>query len=194
MTGQSEAPEGGQGRRVTAASKFLAYVLRHDPAAIGVTLDPGGWVAAGDLLAAAARHGRPLSAALLRQVLDAPGKQRFEVRDGLVRAVQGHSVPVDLGLAPVAPPAALYHGTVGRFLPAILADGLQPGSRVHVHLSDDAGTAAAVAARRGRPVILRVDAAAMHQARHDFYRAANGVWLTASVPPAFIAQPAADGW
>ena len=172
-----------------AASKFLAYVLRHHPAAIGVTLDPGGWVTISELLAAAARHGRPVSPELLQQVLAAPGKQRFEVRDGLMRAAQGHSVPVDLGLAPVAPPAMLYHGTVGRFLPAILADGLKPGTRTHVHLSADAGTAAAVAARRGRPVILRIDAAAMHQARHDFYRAANGVWLTASVPPAFIAQP-----
>jgi putative RNA 2'-phosphotransferase len=178
---------------ITAASKFIAYVLRHHPAAIGVTLDLGGWVTISELLAATARHGRPVSPELLQQILVAPGKQRFEVRDGLMRAAQGHSVPVDLGLAPVTPPAMLYHGTVSRFLPGILADGLKPGTRTHVHLSADADTAATVAARRGRPVILHIDAAAMHQARHDFYRAANGVWLTASVPPAFIAQPRVAG-
>jgi putative RNA 2'-phosphotransferase len=150
------------------------------------------WVPASELLAAA-RHGRPLSPELLRRVLDAPGKQRFELRDGLIRAAQGHSVPVDLGLPRVTPPALLYHGTVARFLPAILTDGLKPGSRTHVHLSADAGTAAEVAARRGRPVIVRVDAAAMHRASHDFYRAANGVWLTASVPPAFIVAPGTAG-
>jgi len=171
---------------VTAASKFLAYVLRHDPAAVGLRLGEGGWVAIGALVEAAARHGRPLSPALVRRVADAPGKKRFEVRDGLIRAAQGHSVPVDLGLAPAEPPPALYHGTVARFLPGIRAQGLRPGARVHVHLSADEETAAVVGARRGRPVVLRVDAAGMRAAGHEFFRAANGVWLTASVPPAFL--------
>jgi putative RNA 2'-phosphotransferase len=80
----------------------------------------------------------------------------------------------------------LYHGTVARFLPAIRAEGLKPGNRVHVHLSADEATAAMVGARRGHPVILAIDAARMHAAGHEFFRAANGVWLTASVPPAFI--------
>jgi putative RNA 2'-phosphotransferase len=174
---------------LTAASRFLAYVLRHDPAAIGLALDDGGWVATDALLAAAARHGRDLSAAALRQVIDSPGKRRFEARDGLIRAAQGHSVPVSLGLEPLEPPRLLYHGTVARFLPAILAGGLQPGRRVHVHLSADPGTAATVGARRGQPVVLRVDAAGMHAGGHEFFRAANGVWLTAGVPPGFISAP-----
>jgi putative RNA 2'-phosphotransferase len=126
---------------------------------------------------------------MLRHVIDAPGKKRFEVRGGLIRAAQGHSVPVDLGLDPIAPPGALYHGTVARFLPAIRAAGLKPGRRVHVHLSADEATAATVGARRGHPVILVIDAARMHAAGHQFFRAANGVWLTASVPPAFIGSP-----
>jgi putative RNA 2'-phosphotransferase len=174
---------------LTAASKFLAYVLRHNPAAIGLALDDAGWVTADALLAAAARHGRPLSAVALRQVIDAPGKRRFEARDGLIRAAQGHSVPVSLGLEPLAPPAVLYHGTVARFLPGILAEGLRPGQRVHVHLSADPGTAATVGARRGKPVILRIDAAGMHADGHEFFRAASGVWLTDRVPPDFISTP-----
>jgi putative RNA 2'-phosphotransferase len=175
---------------LTAASKFLACVLRHNPAAIGLALDDGGWVATDALLAAAARNGRALSAAALRQVIDSPGKRRFEARDGLIRAAQGHSVPVSLGLEPLAPPGVLFHGTVARFLPGILAEGLRPGQRVHVHLSADPGTAATVGARRGRPVVLRIDAAGMHAAGHEFFRAANGVWLTARVPPGYIStQP-----
>lgn len=183
MTGPLSAAE------LTAASKFLAYVLRHDPAAIGLALDDGGWVAADALLAAAARHGRALSAEALRQVIDSPGKRRFEARDGLIRAAQGHSVPVSLGLEPLAPPGVLYHGTVARFLSGILAGGLRPGRRVHVHLSADPGTAATVGARRGQPVVLLIDAAGMHAAGHEFFRAANGVWLTARVPPGFISAP-----
>ena len=184
--------EPAPGAAVTAASKFLAYVLRHDPAAIGLTLDSGGWVAVDELMAAAGRHGRPLSAELLRRVVHAPGKRRFEIRDGRIRAAQGHSVPVDLGLTAVPPPAVLFHGTVARFLPGIMADGLRPGERIHVHLSADPATAAAVGARRGRPVVLRVDATGMHAAGHEFFRAANGVWLTARVPPGYITRPAAD--
>ncbi len=177
-----------QAAELTAASKFLAYVLRHDPAAIGISLDGAGWVQVDDLIAAAGRHGRPLPAQTLRQVIQAPGKRRFEIRDGRIRAAQGHSVPVDLGLASAVPPAVLFHGTVARSLPGILAEGLQPGRRTHVHLSADRATATAVGARRGRPVVLRVDSAGMRAAGHEFLCAANGVWLTARVPPAFIAR------
>lgn len=191
MTAPGDEAAGSEtaGDEVTAASKFLAYVLRHNPAAVGLELGAGGWVAVSELSAAAARHGRPLPADLVQRVADAPGKRRFEVRGELIRAAQGHSVPVDLDLAPARPPAVLYHGTVARFLPAIREQGLVPGRRVHVHLSADEGTAAAVGARRGRPVVLRVDAAGMAAAGHEFFRAANGVWLTAAVPPAFLAFP-----
>jgi putative RNA 2'-phosphotransferase len=171
---------------VTRASKFLAYVLRHDPGAIGLSLGEGGWVRVGDLAAAARRHGRRLDAAMIDRVQSAPGKKRFETRDGLIRAAQGHSVPVDLGLAPCQPPPVLYHGTVARFLDGIFAGGLRPGARTHVHLSADPETAATVGARRGGPVVLRIDSAALRAGGHEFFQAANGVWLTAHVPPAFI--------
>jgi len=171
---------------VTSASKFLSYVLRHDPAAIGLALQEGGWVRIDELLAGAARHGRGLNAAMIDRVLDMPGKQRFETRDGLIRAAQGHSVRVDLGLEPRQPPPVLYHGTVARFLDSIFADGLRPGARTHVHLSASPETAATVGARRGRPVVLLVDSGAMSADGHEFFRAANGVWLTEHVPHAFI--------
>jgi putative RNA 2'-phosphotransferase len=176
---------------LTSASKFLAYVLRHDPAAIGLSLGEGGWVRIDALLAGAARHGRRLDAAMIDRVLNAPGKQRFETRDGLIRAAQGHSVPVDLGLEPRQPPTVLYHGTVARFLDSIFADGLRPGARTHVHLSASTETAVTVGARRGRPVVLLIDSAAMSADSYEFFQAANGVWLTRHVPPAFISF--ADG-
>jgi putative RNA 2'-phosphotransferase len=171
---------------LTQASKFLAYVLRHDPAAIGLALQEGGWVSIDALLAGAARHGRNLDTAMIDRVLNAPGKRRFETRDGLIRAAQGHSVPVDLGLKPRQPPTVLYHGTVARFLDSIFADGLRPGARTHVHLSASPETAATVGARRGRPVVLLVDSAALSANGHEFFQASNGVWLTGHVPPAFI--------
>src|SRR6266508_4245079 len=56
----------------------------------------------------------------------------------------------------------------------------------HVH---EPGAATQVGARREAPVILTVDAAAMHAAGHAFYQAANGVWLTDHVPPGYL-----SGW
>ena len=174
---------------VTRASKLMAYVLRHDPGSIGLTLGDGGWVPVAELVTAAGRHGRRLDGAMIDRVLAAPGKKRYETRDGLIRAAQGHSVAVDLGLEPQQPPPVLFHGTVARFLDSIFAEGLRPGSRTHVHLSADQETATAVGARRGRPVVLVVDSAAMSAGGHEFFQAANGVWLTLHVPPAFLGFP-----
>jgi putative RNA 2'-phosphotransferase len=166
-----------------ALSKFLAYVLRHDPAAAGIELDDAGWVPVDELLAGLAGAGRPIDRARLDAVVAGNDKRRYQLVDGRIRAAQGHSRPVDLGLTPARPPDVLYHGTVERFLPSITAEGLRPGRRTHVHLSADIITARAVGARRGRPVVLRVDAAGMHSAGMAFYLASNGVWLTARVPP-----------
>jgi putative RNA 2'-phosphotransferase len=169
-------------------SKRLSFVLRHRPDSLGLVLDDAGWVAVDDLLAALAAHGLRLTRPELDHVVTTNDKRRFEVdRSGtLIRASQGHSVPVALGHAAVAPPAELFHRTVQRFLEAILREGLRPGNRHAVHLSPDAGTARAVGARRGRPVVLLVDAAAMAADGWTFTRSANGVWLVEAVPPAYL--------
>lgn len=60
--------------------------------------------------------------------------------------------------------------------------------RQDVHLSADVETATRVGARHGRPVVLRVDAAGLAAAGHLFRRSANGVWLTDTVPPAFLSR------
>ncbi len=172
-------------------SKFLSLVLRHKPETVGIALDAQGWVAVDTLLAAFARHAHPLDRATLERVVADNDKKRFVLsEDGRrIRAAQGHSVTVDLALEPRVPPATLYHGTVDRFLTSIRAQGLRPGKRHHVHLSADEASAAAVGARRGKPVILTVAAGALRGTGHVFYLSANGVWLTDSVPPHFITFP-----
>jgi putative RNA 2'-phosphotransferase len=106
-----------------------------------------------------------------------------------IRASQGHSISVDLGLEPVEPPAVLYHGTADRFIPSIRAKGLLAGRSDHVHLSAEEATAVKVGQRHGRPVVLRVRAAEMHQAGHLFYLSANRVWLVGHVPAGFLLFP-----
>ncbi|GGS46005.1 putative RNA 2'-phosphotransferase [Planobispora rosea] len=176
-------------RRLVKISKYLARHLRHQPERIGIELDERGWVEIDVLLSAAAAHGFPISRDELEQVVAANDKRRYAVEDGMIRASQGHSVAVDLDLPVTEPPAFLYHGTVAGNLAAIRAEGLRPMSRHHVHLSPDRETAARVGARRGRPVVLAVDAGAMRAAGHVFRLSANGVWLADHVPPSFIRFP-----
>jgi putative RNA 2'-phosphotransferase len=174
---------------LTRVSRFLSYVLRHRPDAVGLSLDPGGWVSVDTLLAALAAHGRPITRDTLDALVAGTDKVRLERVGDRIRAAQGHTVPVELELPPVTPPDVLYHGTVARFLPDILAAGLHPRGRHHVHLSADAETAAGVGARRGSPIVLVIDAAGMNHNGQIFHRAANGVWLTADVPPQWIHPP-----
>ncbi|MGK3207432.1 RNA 2'-phosphotransferase [Amycolatopsis sp. MEPSY49] len=164
-------------------SKRLARHLRHDPAAIGLTLSPDGWAPVEQLL-----HALKITREQLDEVVETNNKRRFAFDETgtRIRASQGHSVEVDLGLADAVPPDVLYHGTVAKFLDAILREGLRPMNRHAVHLSATLDTARIVGARRGKPVILRVDAAGLAAAGHAFQVSANGVWLTAAVPPEYL--------
>ncbi|MFB7300139.1 MULTISPECIES: RNA 2'-phosphotransferase [Streptomyces] len=173
-------------RRTVKVSKYLSKHLRHQPERIGITLDENGWVGVETLLSAAALHGFTISRAELDHVVTVNDKRRFTVDGDRIRANQGHTVAVDLDLPPAEPPAYLYHGTVARVMDAIRAEGLRPMTRHHVHLSPDRETATRVGARRGRPLVLTVDAGAMHRAGHVFRVSANGVWLADAVPPEFL--------
>ncbi len=178
--------------RATRISKLLSLALRHEPAALGITLDGAGWTDVSAVLDGLAARGERVTDEELEEIVAESDKQRFALSaDGeRIRANQGHSVEVDLGLAASEPPQVLFHGTVDRFLEPIRRDGLVRGARTHVHLSADAETAAIVARRRaGRRVILRVRARAVHDAGHAFFMSENGVWLTERVPPAFLEIP-----
>jgi putative RNA 2'-phosphotransferase len=178
-------------KQLIEISKFLSFVLRHEPQAIGITLDAEGWVAVDELLAATARHGQMITPQQIEEVAATNDKQRFSFSlDGrLIRANQGHSIEVDLKLAPIEPPELLYHGTVERFLDSIREKGLVRGKRHHVHMSADRETAARVGQRRGRPVVLMIESGRMQRDGHRFFRSENGVWLTETVPVNFIQFP-----
>ncbi|MER6813953.1 RNA 2'-phosphotransferase [Spirillospora sp. NPDC000708] len=173
-------------RRTVKISKYLAKHLRHRPERIGLTLDAGGWTSVPDLLDAAARHGFPFTRAELEHVVAVNDKRRYALDGDRIRAVQGHSIDVDLGLPAVPPPELLYHGTTEAAAPAIRREGLRRMDRHAVHLSPDTETARRVGARRGRPVVLVVDAGRMAADGHEFRVSANGVWLADAVPPEYL--------
>ena len=171
-------------------SKFLSFVLRHDPGSIGLRLDEQGWADVGELLTLAGKAGKRVDLETLRSVVAENDKKRFTLSDDgrRIRAAQGHSIAVDLALPTLEPPAILYHGTATKNLEAIFAEGLKPGQRRQVHLSLTPEVARKVGARHGKPVVLTVDAARMFVDGFSFVCAENGVWLTDRVPAAYLAS------
>jgi putative RNA 2'-phosphotransferase len=170
-------------------SKFLSLVLRHKPDEIDIKLDSAGWVMIDQLLRSLKRAGRAISKDDLETIVRESEKRRFTISsDGRrIRAAQGHSVNVDLGLLPSEPPKFLYHGTASQNLDSIFAVGLNPGRRRQVHLSLDSVTAEQVGRRHGKPVVLRVETGRMYLIGFEFVMADNEVWLTDRVPPEYLA-------
>ena len=169
-------------------SRFLSLILRHKPETIGLTLDENGWVDIDTLLDATITHNRPLTRPELDEIVATNNKKRFALsEDGKrIRARQGHSLPVDLGLQPRTPPPVLYHGTAVRFLPSIREQGLQKMNRQHVHLSVTEETAYTVGKRHGEPAILLVKSEAMFAVGYLFFLSENRVWLTDYVPVEYL--------
>lgn len=171
-------------------SKRMSSWLRHHPEAIGLTMDGAGWVAIDQMLANAATRGRGFSRAELDEVVAQNNKQRFEIDDTgtLIRARQGHSVPVELGYSAAVPPEVLFHGTAQNTVTLIWRDGLLPMRRHAVHLSADTETAVRVGSRHGKPAVLAVAAARMHAEGYAFFVTGNGVWLTDAVPAEYLRE------
>lgn len=171
-------------------SKLLSLVLRHKPETIGLELDRKGWAEVEELLGKLAAYKVPMSREDLKSLVAQSDKKRFVFSsDELkIRANQGHSIEVDLGLKAIQPPDVLYHGTTTRNLESINAQGLIKGNRHHVHLSADPDTARAVGQRYGKPIVLKVKAAEMHKAGFEFYCSDNGVWLCHAVPTQYIVE------
>ncbi|WP_338803920.1 RNA 2'-phosphotransferase [Xenorhabdus griffiniae] len=173
----------------TKISKFLSYVLRHQPESIGLVLDSEGWADIGTLIKCAANHGKRLNYAIIEKIVDTNDKKRFaiSVDQKRIRAVQGHSTQkVDIRYQEKTPPEILYHGTATRFLDSIFKQGLMAGTRHYVHLSAEKSTAIKVGQRHGKVIILKIDTQLMYEQGFKFYQADNGVWLTKTVPVKYI--------
>src|SRR4051812_32062175 len=179
-------------RRLVKVSKYLAKHLRHSPERLGITLDPQGWVAVDTLLEACQRQGFALTRDELDEVVRRNDKHRYayDATGTRIRASQGHSAEVDLGLPASQPPALLYHGTAEWVAGRIAVEGLRRMRRRHVHLSADRTTARAVGARHGAPVVFEVEAGAMWEDGYAFVVSDNGVWLTEAVPREYLRRMA----
>ena len=170
-----------------STSKLIALVLRHKPEEIGITLDEHGWANVNEMIAGIAKT-QPFDMVALENIVSTDEKQRYSFNEDktLIRANQGHSIPVDVELEQKTPPELLYHGTGEKYTASIDVQGLIPKSRLYVHLSPDYDTAVKVGSRHGKPVVYTVAAGEMKKNGYVFYQSVNGVWLTKNVPVEFL--------
>jgi len=168
-------------------SKYMSLILRHKPDAIGIRLDEHGWASVDELIAGIARDNE-FNMEILEEIVRTDEKQRYSFNEDktLIRANQGHSIPVDVELEEKEPPEILYHGTGEKYVSSIDAQGLISKSRLYVHLSKDDETAVKVGSRHGKPVIYIVKAKQMYDDGYKFFISANGVWLTKEVPVKYL--------
>ena len=173
----------------TKTSRFISMILRHKPETIGITLDEHGWADVQELIDGINHSGgHSLDMELLEEIVRTDEKQRYSFNEDhtLIRANQGHSIPVDVELEKRTPPDILWHGTGEKYVDSIDVQGLIPKSRLYVHLSTDRETAKKVGSRHGRPVIYEIDCRQMAADGYRFFESANHVWLTKEVPVRYL--------
>lgn len=169
-----------QKNKIVGLSKNLAYILRH---ADDVRRDEFGWVSC---KAATLLLGIDMN--MLADIVNIDSKGRYEFsNDGRkIRAVQGHSVPVELSLEEVKSIKLLYHGTAKKAYPHILKNGISKMSRNFVHLSKNKKTALEVGSRHGNPVVIVIDARSLIKDGQKIYISKNGVYLTNHIAPRYF--------
>ncbi|MDO4329005.1 MAG: RNA 2'-phosphotransferase [Lachnospiraceae bacterium] len=174
-------------RDLNSTSKFISLILRHKPEVIGITLDEHGWADVEELVAGIQRT-QSFNMEMLEEIVRTDHKQRYSFNEDktLIRANQGHSIPVDVELPVTVPPKYLYHGTGQKYVESINRLGLIPKGRLYVHLSSDVDTAVKVGSRHGKPVVYRVASGRMQEDGYVFYRSVNGVWLVKEVPVGYL--------
>ena len=173
---------------LTKASRYISLLLRHKPQVGDLTLDEHGWCDVPSLIIAVEKRNCGFDMNTLEEIVRTDEKQRYSFNEDktLIRANQGHSIPVDVELTELTPPDILYHGTATKNVDSIQKTGLQHMSRLYVHLSLDYETAIKVGSRHGKAIVFVVNTKKMHDDGFIFYRSTNGVWLTKDVPPQYL--------
>ena len=180
---------GGRSDKNKNTSKFISLILRHKPEMIGITLDEHGWADVRELIDGINQsEGHTLDMEILEEIVQTDEKQRYSFNEDhtLIRANQGHSIPVDVELEEKTPPEFLWHGTGEKYVQSIDSVGLIPKGRLYVHLSKDEDTALNVGKRHGKPIIYKILSGKMSKAGFRFYLSKNGVWLIKEVPVRYL--------
>lgn len=193
MTSQNQEnrePQEYTEKQMVRIGKKMSCCLRHHPEDYGLTLDREGYVPLNRFLKAMneKHHFQPrLTVERVRSIMEHLDKKRYEINNGRIRALYGHTVSTPVEKPAETPPEVLYHGTARRFLDSIRKEGLLPMERQYVHMSVDIETARRVGKRHDEhPVILRIDTKAASEDGILFYDGNDKTWLCRTLPAKYL--------
>jgi putative RNA 2'-phosphotransferase len=169
-------------------SKFLSYVLRHNPAKFNLRIDQYGFAEIKDILSILKPRFPVFSKESLFALVNQDSKGRFEIIEDKIRATYGHSITVKLPNQPIKPPEFLYHGTSKKAMDLILKQGLKSMARQFVHLSQNREEAIQVGLRHTpEPVILKISAQDAYLEGIEFFKQAD-TYLARFIPQQYISH------
>ena len=189
LTGNIKKKTKGDNNGINGHKQIFKSYFVAQTETIGIKLDEHGWADVSELISGISKT-RPFDMKMLEEIVRTDNKQRYSFNEDktLIRANQGHSIPVDVELEKKTPPEFLYHGTGEKSVASIDKEGLLSKSRLYVHLSKDTDTAVKVGSRYGKPVVYRVAAGKMADDGYEFFLSVNGVWLTKAVPAEYLSK------
>lgn len=178
-------PERKDSRLKVKVSKYMSYLLRHNPE--DLEMDEEGFVKI-SLLLHKLREKYSITENFVHSVVNDPeGKKRFEIVDNKIRAVYGHSLKVKINYPEDKTTQVFYHGTTPAYAEKILKEGLKPMKRQWVHLSTTIENAKETAKRKtSTPIILEIDAEKSRKNGIKFYKATDKIYLARYIPPNHI--------
>ncbi|MFX1409745.1 MAG: RNA 2'-phosphotransferase [Promethearchaeota archaeon] len=172
-------------------SKFLAYILRHDPEKFQLQLDLEGFADLNVVLKIlnTRYQGKEITKELIEKIIHASDKRRFEIVENKIRAYYGHSLKQKIKMKEAeALPPFLFHGTTKNAYEKIIKEGLKSDKRQYVHLSGSVEDAILVGKRRtNNPIILKIDTKAARKDGLTFFKSGD-LFLADFIPPRFIGR------
>jgi len=173
--------------RVERLGRFISGILRHFPDRLNLEMDENGWVDFNSIVKIVSRKYRWANQWLIMAIVGSDQKNRYELKEGKMRARYGHSVRVKLNDYPLSEEEVLYYGTGEEEAHRIMEIGLKPVNQTFVHLSTTAEKSEKVARfRTDNPVILEIDAKSARENGLRLIKANDYIVLTETVPPEFI--------
>jgi RNA:NAD 2'-phosphotransferase (TPT1/KptA family) len=159
-------------------SRSLSYLLRHEGREVGLSIDVEGFAP----IEQVAAHLN-LSIEEITSVVEHPRELRFQLSDGYLRALYGHSMDVIIdSVISTESPDVLYHGSSWDHVEEILRGGIRPMSRQKVHLSNSIEEALEVGVRHGNGAVFEVK---IHPSNEPM-PVADGVWVTDPISPSAL--------
>lgn len=163
-------------------SKTMCSFLRHNPEEVG-GIDNEGFTSLDNVVEALDKERKEynVNEETVRDIVEEDDKDRYEVRDGKIRATHGHSEHVDVEIGSgdnIEVPDVLYHGTPEENAEKIMRDGLKPMSRKTVHLTEDKEGALSTGKRHSDDVVLLVvDAKRLQEEGYRLRDAKGGIYV-----------------